>query len=210
MRIPPDYPKKVALHLGRLYPSPESELNFSNEYELLVCVILSAQCTDKKVNEVTPVLFSKYPDLPSLAAARITSVEKIIRPINYYRTKAKNIVGMAKDVRANHSGKVPRTHDELILLPGVGRKTANVVLGEMKVAHTLPVDTHVFRVARRLGLTDGKKPEEVEEDLKKLYPSHLWRNLHHWLILHGRRICKAQKPLCDKCRLSEICPSSNK
>jgi endonuclease-3 len=190
-----------------LYPSPGSELVFHNAYQLLVSVILSAQCTDKKVNEITPILFTKFANFKELSSARLSTIEKIIRPINYYKTKSKNLKAMATKVIEDFGGEIPQTHESITTLPGVGNKTANVVLGELKVAHTLPVDTHVFRVSKRLSLTKGKNVVEVEKDLKSKFPSHLWRNLHHWLILHGRRVCKAQRPLCNECTLISLCPT---
>lgn len=195
--------------LKRLYPEPESELNFNSPYQLIVAVALSAQCTDKKVNAVTPTLFAKYPTISKLSRASITAVENIIRPINYYKTKAKNLVLMAKMAESDFSGQIPRTHHELMLLPGVGNKTANVVLNELGAAQTFPVDTHVFRVSQRLGMASGKTPEAIEEQLKARFPSAKWRDLHHWLILHGRRVCKARRPLCAECALSQLCPSSS-
>jgi endonuclease-3 len=191
----------------KLYPTPGSELVFHNAYQLLVSVILSAQCTDKKVNEVTPTLFAKFPGFAELSSAKLTAIEKIIRPINYYKTKAKNLKAMATKIIEEFEGEIPKTHELITKLAGVGNKTANVVLGELKIVHTLPVDTHVFRVSRRLGLAIGKNVGEVEKELKSIFPSHLWRNLHHWLILHGRRICKAQRPLCEACTLISICPT---
>lgn len=191
-----------------LYPTTGSELNFQNPYQLVVAVSLSAQCTDKKVNEITPILFSAYPDFKSLAAADVLDVEKIIRPINYYRTKSKNITNMAQKVITEFNGVLPKTHEELVTLPGVGRKTANVVLGELKITPAIPVDTHVFRVSKRLGIASGNTPDAVEAELQKAFPPELWYNLHHWLIYHGRRVCKAQRPLCSECALREICPSA--
>lgn len=193
--------------LSKTYPEPKSELNFSNEYELLVAVVLSAQCTDKKVNEVTPLLFSKYPTPESLSLAKISSLESIIRPINYYKTKSRNLLGLGIMLYSDFKGKVPRTADEIRRLPGVGQKTANVVLGELGAAKTFPVDTHVFRVSKRLGFATANTREKVEEELKERFDRRLWRKLHHWLILHGRRVCKAQKPLCSECMLAKFCPS---
>ncbi len=193
-----------------LYPNPRSELNFDGEFQLLICVVLSAQCTDKKVNEVTPTLFAKFPGFAELSSAKLTAIEKIIRPINYYKTKAKNLKAMATKIIEEFEGEIPKTHELITKLAGVGNKTANVVLGELKIVHTLPVDTHVFRVSRRLGLAIGKNVGEVEKELKSKFPSQLWRNLHHWLILHGRRICKAQRPLCEECTLISICPTGKK
>jgi endonuclease-3 len=194
--------------LAKEYPSPKSELNFKNNYQLLVSVVLSAQCTDKKVNQITPDLFKAFPDFKKLSKARISSLEKIIRPINYYRTKAKNLIATGKIITNDLRGLIPQTHDEIINLPGVGRKTANVVLGEMGVEKTFPVDTHVMRVSKRLGLTSAVKPDKVEEELKVQFEPDLWRNLHHWLILHGRKICKAQNPNCTDCPLNKLCPSA--
>lgn len=203
----PSKQQKILSRLGKLYPNPRSELNFRGDYQLVVSVILSAQCTDKKVNEVTPALFEKYKSFEDLAKARVSSLEKIIRPVNYYRTKAKNLIGMAKQVVDEHKGKLPRTHEELTTLPGVGRKTANVVLVERGIEPALPVDTHVYRVARRLGFSTSENRDQVEEDLKAAFDRSCWHNLHHWLIFHGRRTCKAQKPLCGECVLADICPS---
>ncbi len=192
-----------------LYPEPRSELNFSNNYELLVAVLLSAQCTDKKVNQITPLLFSTFPDCEALSKAKLSTVEKIIRPINYYRTKAKNLIKTAVLLVEKHACSVPGTFEQLINLPGVGRKTANVILSERGLAKTFPVDTHVARVSKRLGLTLHINPDLIEEDLKSEFEPGLWRNLHHYLIFHGRRVCKAARPLCAECRLNKICPSAN-
>lgn len=196
--------------LQALYPDATTELAFENEYQLCVAVVLSAQCTDKKVNQVTPSLFERYPDFAALAKARLTTLEGIIRPINYYRTKARNLIKLAQRVIAEFGGKLPQSFEELTSLNGVGRKTANVIMGELGSAHTLPVDTHVFRVAQRLGLAKGQKPEEIEEQLKARFDPTLWRPLHHWLILHGRRVCKAQRPACENCSLSALCPFGTK
>ena len=192
----------------RLYPTTGSELNFKNPFELVVAVSLSAQCTDKKVNEVSPLLFAKFPDFKSLAAARVSSIETIIRPINYYKTKAKNIKAMAEKVVEEFNGKLPSDHEILMTLPGVGRKTANVVLSELKIQPSIPVDTHVFRVSKRLGFAHDSNPHKVEMELESVFDSSLWYNVHHWLIYHGRRVCKAQRPLCGECTLSKLCPSN--
>ena len=197
--------EEIVAILQRLYPNPRSELNFSNEYQLIVAVVLSAQCTDKKVNQVSPILFERFPNFAALMRARLTNVEEIIRPINYYKTKAKNLIALSKLVHKAHANLLPRNFEELIALPGVGRKTANVVLGELGVAHTLPVDTHVFRVSKRLGLASAATPEKVELELQKIFPSDLWRNLHHQLIFHGRRVCIAQRPRCGECALIKLC-----
>lgn len=198
-------PKKITSLLKSLYPESDSELNFSNSYELLVSVILSAQCTDKKVNEVTPELFSKFPDFKKLALAKFTDIEKIIREVNYYKTKSKHLVLMAQMVVSDFSSKVPENMNDLIKLPGVGRKTASVILSESGAEAAFPVDTHIFRVSKRLGLSNGKNVLEVEHDLRDTFPKSEWRGLHHRLIFHGRRVCKARKPDCEKCTLSKIC-----
>lgn len=196
---------KLLALLAQLYPEPRSELNFANDFELIVAVMLSAQCTDVKVNQVTPLLFKKYPTPLRLSKARIKDVEAIIRPINYFKTKSKNIIATSSILQKEYNGTLPRTHEELTALPGVGRKTANVVLGETGAAPALPVDTHVFRVARRLGLSKGKTTEAVERDLINQFPSSEWRALHHRLIFHGRRVCKARNPACSECALRLVC-----
>ena len=206
----PDVRRLLLKELSTLYPNPRSELNFHNEYQLIVSVVLSAQCTDKKVNEVTPALFERYPTFKALSSAKLSDVESLIRPVNYYKTKAKNLIALGMRVGDELSGKLPTVHEELIELPGVGRKTANVVLCEQGVTPALPVDTHVLRLSNRLGLSDGKTPEAVEEDLKTQFESRYWHDLHHYLILHGRRVCKARAPLCPACRVLKVCPAGKK
>ena len=168
--------------------------------------MLSAQCTDKKVNQVTPNLFKAYPSFKALSQAKLSEVEKIIRPINYYKTKSKNLIACAERVVTQFNAKVPDSHTDLTSLPGVGNKTANVILSEKGVIPAFPVDTHIFRLAHRLGLSDGKTPDLVEEDLRKAFPSAEWRNLHHRIIFHGRRVCGAKNPRCAVCELCSICP----
>ena len=197
----------VLTHLSHLYPDAHSELAFSNAYELCVAVMLSAQCTDKKVNEVTPHIFARFHDFRSLSRARLSTIETIIRPVNYYKSKAKNLLGMSKVITKEFYGQLPTTFEDLVSLPGIGRKCANVILTELGVAQTLPVDTHVFRVSRRLGLASGNTPEKVEEELKAIFKPKEWRDVHHWVVLHGRRVCKAQRPLCKECPLAPKCPS---
>jgi endonuclease III len=191
-----------------LYPDAKSELNFRGAYQLVISVLLSAQCTDKKVNEVTPILFKEYPNAKALASAELSTIEKIIRPINYHKTKAKHLIAAGNLMVSEYGGKVPRTRAALTSLPGVGQKTANVVLGELGIEPAFPVDTHVFRVSKRLGLAHSEKREVVEEELKKLFPPDSWRLLHHWLIFHGRRVCKAPTPQCSECSLATHCPSA--
>ena len=202
-------PKKRAFliaTLAELYPEPRSELDFQNEYQLLIAVMLSAQCTDKKVNQVTPNLFKAYPSFKVLSQAKLSEVEKIIRPINYYKTKSKNLIACAERIVEQFKSKVPDSHTDLTSLPGVGNKTANVILSEKGVIPAFPVDTHIFRLAHRLGLSKGKTPDLVEVDLRKAFPSVEWRNLHHRIIFHGRRVCGARNPQCAACELRSICP----
>ena len=197
---------KIIALLAKHYPDPKSELSFANTYQLVVSVLLSAQCTDKKVNQVTPLLFEAFPSFQDLACAKVTRLEEIIRPINYYKTKAKHLIKLGQIVSKDLGGVFPLNRSQTLSLPGIGTKTANVVLGELGVEHTLPVDTHVFRVSQRLGWAKGKTPQQIEDQLKSRFPSSLWRNLHHWLILHGRKICKAKNPGCAVCPLKKICP----
>ncbi len=201
--------RRIVEILGELYPSPQSELYFSNEYELIIAVVLSAQCTDRKVNEVTPALFARFASFEALSEAKVEDTAQIIKTINYYKTKARHLVALASKVVEEHEGTIPKIHDKLVELPGVGRKTANVVLSELGVVPTFPVDTHVYRVSKRLGFATGGTPRKVEDELKELFSPSLWRPLHHWLILHGRRTCTARSPRCNECLLSKYCPSKN-
>lgn len=202
--------ESILRELAKLYPNPRSELNFNNPYQLVVAVALSAQCTDKKVNQVTQHLFKQYPSFVALSKAKLEDVENSIRQVNYYKSKAKNIVRMAKMVTEQFSGTLPTSHKDLVSLPGVGNKTANVVLSELNIQPAFPVDTHVFRVSKRLNLSSGENVKVVEEQLKKKFAPKIWRPLHHWLIFHGRRVCKAQNPNCTACTLSKLCTSRTK
>ncbi|HET6894003.1 MAG TPA: endonuclease III [Candidatus Baltobacteraceae bacterium] len=193
--------------LERAYPHAETALEYSNPFELIIAVILSAQCTDARVNMTTPALFKKYPTAEKLAKAKQEDVERIIKSCGFFRTKARNIINCAKELVEKHSGQVPREREQLEALAGVGRKTANVVMSVAFEEAAIAVDTHVFRVAHRLGLTLGKTPREVELDLQAIVPREKWRHAHHWLILHGRAICKAPTPLCARCPVNEICPT---
>jgi endonuclease III len=177
---------------------------------LLVSVILSAQCTDARVNLVTPALFAAYPTIESMARAQPSDVESYVKSCGLYATKAKNIVASSKRIVEAHGGAVPRTMDELIALPGVGRKTANVVLSVAFDQDAIAVDTHVFRVANRLGLVRAKTPRAVELQLMKVVPRSEWSDAHHWLIHHGRQICHARNPECARCPLVDLCPSAKK
>jgi endonuclease-3 len=192
-----------------LYPDARSELDFKNSYELLVAVILSAQCTDKRVNLVTPQLFERWPDFEPLSKATPDQVAEVIKSVNYYASKARHLVEMANQVCKQFNGTLPQQHTDLITLAGVGQKTANVVVSELGIEPAIAVDTHVFRVSKRLGLSRGKSPAKVEEDLKHLFPQRDWRALHHSLILHGRRTCTARAPRCNECTLNPHCPSRN-
>ena len=194
--------------LTGLYPDAHCELDFASPFRLLVATILSAQCTDKRVNMVTPVLFSRYPTVESLARAKQEDVEEIIKSTGFFRNKAKSIIGMAGAVVDKHGGTVPSTLAELVVLPGVGRKTANVVLGNaFNRNEGVVVDTHVGRLATRLGLTTETDPVKVEQELMKLFTQDRWTMLAHLLIFHGRRVCEAKVPRCGECTLAEICPS---
>lgn len=191
--------------LKSTHPDARAELNYTNPYELLVAVILSAQCTDKRVNQVTPVLFSKYPTVYELSQADIVDVESIIKSCGFYHNKARAIVSASKKIVSDYDGKVPETREQLMSLDGVGRKTANVVYAVAFGGDAIAVDTHVYRVSRRLGLSDGDTPSKVEKDLCATLPQSEWSHAHHLLIFHGRYICKAQRPLCEQCRLNGIC-----
>ncbi len=191
--------------LGKKYPEAECELDYGTPFELLVAVILSAQCTDKRVNEVTKELFQTASTPSEFAAMRQEELERLIRSCGFYRNKAKNIISAAKDICLRFGGNVPQSMDELLTLDGVGRKTANVVLAVAFGQPAMPVDTHVFRVSRRLGLTEGKTPEAVESDLVAIVPREMLGKMHHRLIFHGRYCCKAVKPRCDECPLTELC-----
>ena len=182
-------------------------LDHRNAYELLAATILSAQCTDVMVNKVTPGLFSRYPDPAALAAADIDELEEIIRPTGFYRSKAKSLVGMATAVQERFGGQVPGTMDELVTLPGVGRKTASVILGHWFDEPAIAVDTHVLRLSRRLGLTDSDDPVQVEADLKQVWPRDMWADTGLRLIMHGREVCPARRPKCDECPLWNACVS---
>ncbi len=194
--------------LAAAYPDATCELDFRDPYELLVATILSAQCTDVRVNMVTPALFARYPEARALAAADQGELEELIRSTGFYRNKAKSLLGMARAVVERHGGKIPAEMDALTTLPGVGRKTANVVLGTaFGLATGVVVDTHVARLAGRLGLSRQGDAEKIERDLMGLFPASEWVALGHRLILHGRRVCHARKPGCGRCPLDPICPT---
>ena len=205
-------PAPIAEVIPRLkeeYPDAETELNWSNPFELLVATILSAQTTDVRVNQVTETLFEKYPTAGDYAGVAAEELEEDIRPTGFYRNKARSLQGMARVLAEDHGGRVPETMPELTALPGVGRKTANVVLGNaFGINEGVVVDTHVRRLSNRLGLTSKKDPEKIEQDLLEIVPEEDRTVFSHLLIFHGRRICKARKPDCPNCILNDICPSS--
>jgi endonuclease III len=203
--------RKIALEelaiLERLYPHPQTALEYGNDFQLLVAVVLSAQTTDARVNMTTPALFAKYPTPGKLATARPADVEKIIKSTGFFRMKTKNIIACARDLVERFDGKVPHDRESLESLAGVGRKTASVVMAAAFHEAALAVDTHVFRVSHRLGLTLGATPRQVEDDLTKLVPPEKWGDATHWLILHGRQICKAPIPRCVICPVNHLCPT---
>lgn len=203
--------KEIIRRLKKKYPQARIALKFSNTWELLVAVILSAQCTDKKVNEVTEKLFKKYLTLEDYVSANSHELESMIRPTGFYRAKAKNILATAKIVKEKFGGKIPHTMEEMLTLKGVARKTANVVLGNAYgVVEGIAVDTHVRRLSQRLGLSKHEDPVKIEQDLMQLVPKKDWFKLTYLLIDHGRAICTAKDPRCDLCPLSNICPSAFK
>ena len=191
--------------LEEMHPEAMCALDFGTQFQLLCAVALSAQTTDVSVNKVTPELFAKYQDAAAMAEADPQDVEQIIRTIGLYKNKSKNIVKMSRMLVDEFGGEVPGSYDDLVKLPGVGRKTANVVLAEGFGKARIAVDTHVFRVANRIGITDGKDPLEVEEQLMERLPEDKWIRAHHLLILHGRKVCHARKPDCESCGTKHIC-----
>ena len=209
MNADPARAAEIYARLLRAYPDAHCALDHRNAFELLVATILSAQCTDKRVNMVTPALFARYPDAAALAAAAQPDVEELIRSAGFFRTKAANIIAMSNAVVERHAGNVPRSMEALVALPGVGRKTANVILGNaFSINDGIVVDTHVARLSNRLGFVASDDPVKIEQALIPLFPRDNWTMLSHLLIEHGRQICDARKPRCGECPLREICPSS--
>ncbi len=201
--------RKIEILLRERYPSAPAALQYANPLQLLISVILSAQCTDARVNMVTPALFKKYATAEAFAHAQVSQLEHEIHSTGFYRNKAKNIINCCKALLEKHGGKVPSSMDELIELPGVGRKTANCVLsGAFNITSGIVVDTHVMRLARRLGLTENSDPNKIESDLCELIDRKDWIHLGNALILHGRKVCGARKPQCTVCMLNKICPSA--
>jgi endonuclease-3 len=205
MKWPHHRIKKLMALLDTTHPDAKCALRHHDPFQLIVATILSAQCTDERVNLTTPALFAKFPDAASLAKADIAEIEIIIRPTGFFRNKARNLVGMASALVQFHADIVPNDFAKLKTLPGVGQKTANVVLANAFGVPALAVDTHIFRVARRLGLSEANTPENVEADLCGLFPKNSWIALHHQLIWHGRLICSARRPKCTECSLAKLC-----
>lgn len=201
--------QKILPRLRKMYPGAECSLDYTTPFELLVATILSAQSTDALVNQVTPGLFARWPDAGALADAAPSDLEEVIHSTGFFRSKAKSLLGAATALVENHGGEVPDTLEELVKLPGVGRKTANVVLGNAFGKNEgIVVDTHVGRVSQRLGLTRATDAVKIEQDLMRLTPRTSWTKLSHMLILHGRQVCAARKPRCGDCRLADLCPSA--
>lgn len=198
--------RAVTRHLARLYPDAKCSLDYETPLQLLIATILSAQCTDERVNKVTPELFRRFPTAQSLAGASQAEVESIIQSTGFFRNKAKNIRGCCAKLVAEHGGEVPQTMEELLELPGVARKTANVVLGNAFGVPGLPVDTHVGRLSRRMGLSESDNPVKVEQDLHALLPAKEWTMFSHRMIYHGRKVCLARSPRCPECELEPLCP----
>jgi len=207
-------PKRVAAILAKLdeaYPTATCELKHENAFQLLISTILSAQCTDVRVNQVTQTLYKKYPNAEAFALANPSELEQEIRPTGFFRNKTRSIMGASKGIIENFGGQVPRTMDEILTLPGVARKTANVVLGTAYgIASGVVVDTHVIRLSRRLDLTKHEDPKKIEQDLMRVIPEEKWITFSHQLIWHGRRVCVARKPRCIDCNLESLCYSKDK
>lgn len=203
---PQNHARRIVRTLARLYPHAECALHHENPLQLLIATILSAQCTDVRVNLVTPALFSRYPTAEAYATAKPGELETRIQSTGFFRNKARNIIGCCKKLVENHHGEVPATMEELVLLPGVGRKTANVILGNAFATPGIPVDTHVTRLSGRMGLTKETDPVKIERDLMALVPRKEWTMFGHRMIYHGRQVCHARKPKCDDCALEKFCP----
>lgn len=201
--------KNILRQLKKRYQDSQCALSYKTPYQLLVATVLSAQCTDERVNKVTPHLFKQYPDSHSMSQAPLKQIEELIKSTGFYKNKAKHICVAAKKIVREHEGEVPRNMKELTKLPGVGRKTANVVLGNAFGVPGIVVDTHVTRLSNRLGLAKGKNAVKLEKDLEKVVSKKDWVGFSHWMIQHGRSLCKARKPLCKKCFLDPICPHLN-
>lgn len=199
---------KVQELLAKRYPKPQSELIFTNAWQLLVATVLAAQCTDARVNLVTPTFFQNWPEISDLAKANLAEIEAVIKSTGFYHNKAKNLLATAKKITQDFNGQVPQTMPELLTLAGVARKTANVVLyGAFGINVGIAVDTHVKRISQRLGLVQSQTPEKIEQELMLLFPKEEWGALNHRLVLFGRKICLARKPNCQECEMQTFCPS---
>lgn len=199
-------PQQTLQSLKRLYPELKTELKHTNLYQLFVSVLLSAQCTDKRVNLITPEFFRAYPDFTTLALGHTEEVESFIRSCGLFRAKARNLVASARQIQDRFQGELPRHRKDLESLPGIGRKSASVILIAGMDTPAFPVDTHVGRLSRRLGWSRSQDPAQIERDVISLFPERDWNELHHALILHGRRLCGARRPKCEECALASLCP----
>src|SRR5579875_3426235 len=197
---------RIVRKLAQLYPDAHCALHYDNPLQLLVATILSAQCTDERVNRITPALFARYLDAKAFATAGQAELEKMIQSTGFFRSKAKTIIACCRQLVELHGGEVPQTMEELVPLPGIGRKTANVLLGNLFDVPGIPVDTHVRRLSRRMGLSEHTDPVKIERDLMALIPRKEWTMFGHRMIFHGRQVCHARKPRCDQCQLAPLCP----
>jgi endonuclease-3 len=200
--------RRIVRRLAVVYPEAPCALNYANPLQLLVATILSAQCTDERVNQVTPALFARYPDAFAFAAAKPKELQKLIKSTGFFRNKARNLILCCRQLVERHGGEVPATMEELVPLAGIGRKTANVILSNAFGVPGIPVDTHVGRLSQRLGLSPHKDPVKIERDLMSLIPRKDWTMFGHRLIHHGRQVCHARRPHCEECELARLCPTA--
>ena len=202
---------KIIEELKKMYPDAKCSLDFSTPFEMGIAVMLSAQCTDERVNKITPILFEKYKKPENYVKASLKEIEEIIKPCGFYKNKAKNLKGYAKDIVEKYNGKMPETMEELIKLPGIGRKSANVIMLEaFNNPQGIAVDTHAKRIANRMGLSKEKEPSKIEQDLIKQIPKKYFKDVNHLLVWHGRQTCNARKPKCEECRVNKYCELYNK
>ena len=202
---------KIIEELKKMYPDAKCSLDFSTPFEMGIAVMLSAQCTDERVNKITPILFEKYKKPEDYVKASLKEIEEIIKPCGFYKNKAKNLKGYAKDIVEKYNGKMPETMEELIKLPGIGRKSANVIMLEaFNNLQGIAVDTHAKRIANRMGLSKEKEPSKIEQDLIKEVPKKYFKDVNHLLVWHGRQTCNARKPKCEECRVNKYCELYNK
>lgn len=202
---------KIIEELKKMYPDAKCSLDFSTPFEMGIAVMLSAQCTDERVNKITPILFEKYKKPEDYVKANLKEIEEIIKPCGFYKNKAKNLKGYAKDIVEKYNGKMPETMEELIKLPGIGRKSANVIMLEaFNNPQGIAVDTHAKRIANRMGLSKEKEPSKIEQDLIKQIPKKYFKDVNHLLVWHGRQTCNARKPKCEECRVNKYCELYNK